>query len=319
MPHKRLRHAIVPACVLSLATALVAATSNSANPSASRPAPPPPAGRFIPLETGTLFIPESFRPADREIDLLVHFHGDPATVGRNVEAARLNAAVLIINYPGLSAAYSTPMKQNPDLFAQALAAALSRLERENIVPPGAAWRKVCVSSFSAGYGAVRELLQQERYFDRIDGLCMLDSIYAGYVEDADAQPPSSSQNATPQKDAPATAPARVRRVNPAHMQEFRRFARAAAEGRKTFILTHTYLVPGSYASTIETADDLLTHIGADRKSSDEPIADSPVHVIFRAAKGQFKLWGCAGEDGEAHMQHLRHMRIWLVELPLQRR
>lgn len=271
-----------------------AGATSAPAPSASSPAAAGPAGQFIKLETGTLFIPVTFGRAAREVDLLVHFHGDPPTVGRNVEAARLDVVVLIINYPGLSAAYANPLRDDPDLFDKALAGALARLEQEKLVTGQARWRTVCVSSFSAGFGAVRELLKQDRYVERIRAICMLDSIYAGYAADSTETD---------------------KRVEPENMLGYRRFARAAALGDKTFILTHSYLVPGSYASTIETADDLISHVGARRRSVDESVPDSPVQVVSRAQLGEFKVWGCAGTDGEAHMQHLRHMRIWLPELP----
>lgn len=274
------------------ATPPASASAPAGATTTSRPAPPP-AGRFIKLELGTLFIPDALPHRQHEPDLLVHFHGDPATVAHNVVAARIQVPALIINYPGLSAAYAKPLREEPDLFDKALTRALHQLQEEGVAADGARWRKVCVSSFSAGFGAVRELLEQERYFERIDGLCMLDSIYAGYVGNA--------------ADG-------GRQVNPENMQGFRRFARAAAEGRKTFILTHSYLVPGTYASTIETADDLIAHVGAARTQVDQPVLETPVHIISRASKGDFKVWGCAGTDGEAHMQHLRHMRIWLAKL-----
>lgn len=274
------------------ATPPASASAPAGATTTNRPTPPP-AGRFIELDLGTLFIPDALRPRQSQPDLLVHFHGDPATVARNVTAARIQVPALIINYPGLSAAYAKPLREDPDLFDKALTRAMRQLQEEGVAADGARWRKVCVSSFSAGFGAVRELLKRERYFNRIDGLCMLDSIYAGYVGNA-------SEGG--------------RQVNPENMQGFRRFAQAAAEGRKTFILTHSYLVPGTYASTIETADDLIAHVGAARTQVDQPVPETPVHIISRASKGGFKVWGCAGTDGEAHMQHLRHMRIWLAEL-----
>ena len=72
------------------------------------------------------------------------------------------------------------------------------------------------------------------HFDRIDGLIMADSIYCGYTGDP--------------KD---------HKVDPALMDGFRRFALEAAAGRKTFLVTHSALIPEGYASTAETADFLI--------------------------------------------------------------
>jgi hypothetical protein len=108
--------AIVTACWLFLGGVQAAppATSPAAGnttPAASttRPAPPAPAGRFIKLNTGILFIPDDLPHEQRQPDLLVHFHGDPPTVGHNVVASGINVPTLIINYPGLSAAYAKPV------------------------------------------------------------------------------------------------------------------------------------------------------------------------------------------------------------------
>ncbi len=274
---------------------LAAARTGPADSQPALPAGPPavatrPAddARLAVLNTGTLFLPANL-PAGRP-DLLIHFHGDPAVMVRNIEAAGLPIAAVFVNQPGLSAAYAAAMK-DPTRFGRILEEALARTRLEH--PGVRSWGRVCVSCFSAGYGAVREILRHPASFERIDGLLAADSIYAGYVG-ADG----------------------TRRVDPAHMDGFRRFAAEAAAGRKTFIVTHSQLVPGRYASTVETADDLIAWVGGTRRpgNPDDP-GHGPFRIVSRCECGRFRVIGCAGDDGQAHMQHLRHIAVWLAALP----
>lgn len=290
MQLRGIRTLIGTAAVLSATLPVAGAATSPASAPASAPAVD---GRMIQLDVGVLFVPGHFRGGPDRVDLLIHFHGDPATVARNVVAARLNCIVVIVNYPGLSAVYARPF-QDRQLFGRIVEDALKRLKEHRTIPPGAAWGTICVSSFSAGFGAVREILKDQRYMDMIDGLCMADSIYAGYAGEIEN-----------------------RHVNPENMADFRRFAALAADGKKTFILSHSYLVPGSYASTIETADDLIHHIGGRRVTVSDP-AKAPFQVLSKCEKGNFRVYGCAGTDGQAHMEHLRRISRWLSHLPLSR-
>lgn len=250
-----------------------------------------PPGATLRLTVGTLFVPVSVPRAQEKVDVLVHFHGDLATVAREVTAARLSAVLIDITYPGLSAAYAAPFRDTA-LFNRILREGIERLRDGGFLKEDGGYGRVCVASFSAGYGAVREILKSPDHFEQIAGLYMADSIYAGYVEDAAGH-----------------------KVDPAHMADFRRFALAAAAKRKTFVLTHSQLVPGSYASTVETADDLIAAVGASRMPADKPGA---LRIISECHQGNFHVYGCAGADGQAHMQHLRNLSGWLPLLPLSR-
>lgn len=249
-------------------------------------------GRLIALPSGRAFIPATLDTTNPLVDLLIHFHGDPATVAREFAAARVDGLLLVVNYPGLSSAYARP-HADPARFDELMQHTLDALHEGGHLPESTRWGRVFLSSFSAGYGALREILKHPPHVERIEGLLMLDSLYAGYVDDGAG-----------------------RRVNPDHMADFRRFARLAVEGHKSFILTHSDLVPGSYASTLETADDLLRHVDLARGVVDEPGPDE-MKLTSRATRGGFRVLGYAGDDGPAHMQHLRRMRAWIDKLPWQ--
>jgi hypothetical protein len=282
----------------SVTALLVSGCTAHAPPTAQPPSGPvapasEPAGVRFDLPTiGRVFVPDYVPARLDQPDLLVHFHGWAPTVQREFAAAGLRAVLVTVNYKGLSAAYEKPFS-DPALFQTVLDETLTELRRRGRVVPDSNWRRVCVSSFSAGFGAVRAVLSVPRYFERINGLYLADTLYAGYVEVHGTQ-----------------------QVNPEHVHDFRRYAAEALAGRKTLIITHSYLVPGGYAGTHETAADLLHFVELAPEAADEP-GPSGMRIVSRAARGGLLVLGCAGTTGEDHMAHLRNLRAWLALLPLE--
>lgn len=221
--------------------------------------------------------------------LLIHFHGAVDTIRAAIEKSGLDATVVVVNQPGLSAAYAAPFRDDPRLFAKLLAMP-ARIAGDDDAgdAPAPRWRRVTLSCFSAGYGAVREVLRDQTSADRVDAIVAADSIYAGLDE-----------------SGPADG---VRRVDPRDMAGFLAFARAAAAGEKVFLVTHS-AQPTPYASTTETAGYLLHHLGMAR----EPIAavdGEEFPETSRACRGRFEVRGCAGASGPAHLFHLRSIDRW---------
>ena len=241
-------------------------------------------------ESTTLHLPASFRPGDT-VNLIVHFHGGGAAVAAQVERAGINAAVVAFSPGGLSSAYATPFKDSAALPAL-LDRALDELRRRDDVPDDAQLGKVCLTSFSAGFGAVREILKQPDNAGRIDGILMLDSLYSGYTGD------------------PAD-----KVVDPALMAPFVAYARRSAAGKRTLILTHSYLQPSGYAGTHETADFLIEKLGAKSEKMDEP-GPGGMRLIRRADKGGFRVLGYEGTEGGDHVRHLQNLGHWLPLLSL---
>lgn len=236
-----------------------------------------------------LFIPSTYqqRPGD-VADVLFHFHGDPQTVWNNALYANLNTIVVTVNYSGLSSAYSTPFS-NQSLFQSLLDEALAKVRSQADFSNTLQWDQIGVSSFSAGYGAVREILKNATYRNAIDALLAADSLYATTAGDGT---PLDSQ-----------------------MVDYKSFASLAQAGQKTFLLSHSQVLTYTYENTMETADELMQHLG---------ITASPVsldglgtlHFYRQAKSGNFRVWGASGADGDAHLEHLRYMGNFLQELPL---
>jgi hypothetical protein len=227
--------------------------------------------------------PEKKRNDAEPIDLLLHFHGAPATCLKNFGKTGWDAVLVVVNFRGLSAAYAQPFREDPGLFPRLLDLAWdgAGLSGE------AQFRRVFLSSFSAGYGAVREILKSPQAFERIDGIVAADSIYAGLEEGTDSRTPKREQ-----------------------MRDFRRFARAAAAGEKIFVVSHSDLVT-PYASTRETADDLLRAVEIVRRPVEGEREAGSFAPVTMASKGRFLVVGYPGTTGDDHLVHLREIHaLW---------
>jgi hypothetical protein len=258
-----------------------------------------PAAAQLPVATGRqismsnpawkIFIPSTYQQrAGNVADLLVHFHGDPQTVWNNAKYAELNTVIVTVNYSGLSSAYSTPFS-NAALFQALLDEALAKVRAVSDIPDTLQWDKLGVSSFSAGYGAVREILKSATYRNNIDVLLAADSLYATTAGDGT---PLDSQ-----------------------MVDYKTFASLAKNGTKTFLFSHSLVPTFTYESTQETGDELLQHLGISA-SAINTNGLGTLHFYRHAKSGNFELWGATGSDGDAHLAHLRYIGEFFEDLPL---
>ncbi|WP_233562054.1 hypothetical protein [Sorangium cellulosum] len=247
----------------------------------------------IPIPDGIITLPASFSSADGAYDLVVHFHGINDVVQAGFERAGLNAVVMIINMGISSAAYETRFSIRsylPVLLARTQAALEARGLRD------ARLRRVALSAFSAGYGAVRGLLNQPGFADKVDAVLLLDGIHTGYM--------------------PLDHSLDMERLKP-----FGRFAEQAATGKKLMSITHSEITPvGDYAGTHESTDALLKLAGAQRA----PGAGADAQAVYElsgtaseakprfvplseAHKGAFHVRGYAGTQKPDHVRHLTRM------------
>ena len=102
-----------------------------------------------------------------------------------------------------------------------------------------------------------------------------------------------------------------REVNSANMEGFLKFARAAAQGGKRMIISHSQQRPDGYASTTETADYLITQLGGEREIMAESWP-SGLKLLSRFRKGGLEIYGLAGDTAADHMKHLQNLSGFLV-------
>lgn len=241
----------------------------------------PLAGSRTKLTVGQLFVPEGFQPLDNHFDLVIHLHGAPSIVEKNLQKSECHAALVNVTLNGLSAVY-TQQFSKPETFLTLLSESQEQIERLHELASRPRIRRVMVVSFSAGFGGVRELLKSDAIYERIDALVMADSIYAGYTPNT--RPPD---------------------VDPGAMTGFLRFARDAAEGKKIFVLSHCELRPETYASTAETADYLLQQLKLLRTPCDDEWEPGWKCQSLCRQKG-LQIYGFAGDTGKHHAQHLQN-------------
>lgn len=216
--------------------------------------------------------------------LLIHFHGAPKTLQAAFERTDLDAVLVIVNFPGLSSAYSKPFASDPRLFDEILERTKRTLPSETNYH-AFEWKRVSLSSFSAGYGAVREILKAPKAAQQVDDIVAADSIYAGLQEDE----PS-------------------RQVDEVNMRDFLEFAKKAAQSKKRFTISHSSQST-PYASTTETANYLLRALKLGRRERVLSHTDQ-MRQLSIASVGQFVVLGFAGESGQHHMQHLHHIDLF---------
>jgi len=149
--------------------------------------------------------------------------------------------------------------------------------------------RVYLSSFSAGYGAVRAILQD--HSSVVDGILLLDGVHTGYV------PPRRvlSQGGT---------------LNDENLRVFIQYARLAVDNKKKFLITHSEIFPGTYASTTETTDYLIRSLGLQR----HPVLKwGPVgmQLLTETRAGGLTILGFAGNSAPDHIDHFHGLPVFL--------
>jgi hypothetical protein len=228
-----------------------------------------PAGKRFPLQVGTLFLPENL-PADAP--LLIHFHG-PTWIPE-IAGAKLSAAVISVQIGNGSAAYAKPFAA-PSAFADLIAEAEKKSDRK--------FQRVGLSGWSAGYGAIRAILKTPGNYDRVQSVLLLDGLHAGYVNGK----PGPKESELIADD----------------LAVFVQFAKDAQLRRKRFIVTHTEIFPGTFASTTETADYLLKQVKLKRT----PIlrwGPMGTQILCEVKDEAFLLLGFAGNSAPDHVDLL---------------
>jgi hypothetical protein len=224
------------------------------------------------LFIGTLFIPEAMQ-GQTTLPLLVHFHG-PTWLPQLAAAKENRGAVISVQLGSGSSTYAKPFEP-ADRFRQLLDEARDRA--------GSDFEPIVLSGWSAGYGAIRQVLRDDANYELVDAVLLIDGLHAGYKNGTSG--PLESELVEEDLDV------------------FVRFAEDAVSGRKQFIITHSEIFPGTFASTTETTDYLLRRLDLKRTPVLEwgPMGTQQLSEVREQG---FRLAGYAGNSAPDHVDQL---------------
>ena len=244
-----------------------------------------PAGK--PVE---MWVPDAARTRDT-VDVVIHFLGAAWLPEQAVADAVPGAVAVVLNLGAGSGIYDRSFRE-PVAFDSLLA----NVTRE--IAATAARRvtlgRITLSGFSAGHGAVRAILRDPSHFARVDAVLLLDGMHTSYVPEGRVLADSGSIDTT-------------------NLVAFEAFARAAMRGEKRFLVTHSEIFPGTFASTTETADWLLHSVGLHRT----PVlvwGPRGMQQLSEARAGHFEVRGYAGNSAPDHIDQLHSMPEQLARL-----
>ncbi len=253
-----------------------------------------PKGRRLPIGLGTLFIRDGLK-ASEYLPLIVHFHGAPWVIEHQIATRQANAVVVTVDLGAGSGTYAKPFA-DPTLFDSVIADASAGASKLLGLP--VKFDRVILTSWSAGYGAIRAILRRPEHYALVSSVVLLDSMHASY-EGANA-------GVARTEDLP---------VVPVDVDAFTKLAADAVAGRKQLVVLHSEVFPGTYASTTETADAVLKSVGGRRRAS---LREGPIGMqqLSETTKGKLTVLGYAGNSAPDHVDHLYslgdHLARWRV-------
>jgi hypothetical protein len=240
-----------------------------------------------------VFIPE--KPAlaagvTDERTLLVHLFSASYVPMHAVSSATGRYVLAVVNLGSGSAAYERPLSDTAawnTLIRRVRAEAGTRTNGRIHI------NRVIVSAFSAGYGGVRALLNDNRA-TTIDGIILLDGLHTSYI---------------PERQVVAEGGV----IDTTKLVPFLNYAKRAVAGETRMLITHSEIFPGTFASTTETTDWLIAALGLTRTPV---LAWGPggMQQLSEVRKGQLTILGFAGNAGPDHIDQLHGLGEFLERM-----
>lgn len=234
-----------------------------------------------------VFVPAATRNADA-LHLVIHFHGGAFIPEYAVSQLGADNVVAVVNLAPGSGVYDRTFSE-PAAYDSLLAAI--RRETSAALNRAATFTDVTLVGFSAGHGAVRAILRDSAHFDQVNAVLLLDGLHTSYVP----------ENTVMEKGGT---------LDERNLAAFVRFARAAMRGEKRFLITHSEIFPGSFASTTETTDYLIQILGLKRT----PVlrwGPRGMQQLSAVKQGRFEIEGFAGNSAPDHIDQFQGMPEFL--------
>ncbi|MCC6903524.1 MAG: hypothetical protein IT377_31440 [Polyangiaceae bacterium] len=217
--------------------------------------------------------------ANGGFDVMFHFHGHEPV--RKEWTQVMDGAVLVGIDLGIGSGPYASAFSSPEAFKK-LVDSVEKAMAEKTGKKNAHVRHVGLSSWSAGYGAVGEILQQPLGKKLVDTVILLDGLHSGYNGES---------------------------LNELQLRPFVDFAKDAAARHKLMFVSHSSIIPPGYASTTETAKFLIEKVGGKPKKT-KPRGADPMGLDLNArfSKGSFHVRGYNGNDKMDHCAHIGLLR-----------
>jgi hypothetical protein len=218
---------------------------------------------------------ESLMGEDGGVDVVVHFNAGQMA-DKEWRRSGMAAVIVSASYGSFGSTAYREAFADPARFGTMLDDLMRRLQPElDAKIPHV--RRLALVAWSAGYAAIDMILREPRYYGMVDSVVLLDGLHTDYVEG--------------------------HRVDEAALASFVRFARDAAEGSKSFVVSHSSIIPPNYASTTETAEVLCR--AADATRIDEARrSERGMDEIYRADRGDLHVLGFKGDGPKDHIAQL---------------
>ncbi len=207
-------------------------------------------------------------------DVMFHFHGHEPVRKEWVKV--MNGTVLVGIDLGIGSGPYEATFRSPAAF-RALVASVEKRVAERTGKKKAYVRKLGLSAWSAGYGAVESILRDPEMAKKVDVVVLLDGLHAATTE--------------PMKSA--------------QLAPFLAYARTAVKRQNLMFVSHSSIIPPGYASTTETANYLIHEMGGKPRSV-RPRGNDPMglELIAKYDRGNFHVRGYRGNDKMDHCAHI---------------
>ena len=231
------------------------------------------------LKMGRMLMPKKEAlTADGGFDLIIHFHGGNAVRKTIVDIAR-GVYIAAVDLGAGSGAYERPFSK-PEVFLNLLGD-VEKAVAKHTKNKRAHVRRLGLTGWSAGYGAIRAILRQKAS-KRVDAVVLIDGLHSNYSNASRSE------------------------LRHYQLKPFVRFAKYAAQGERFMFVSHSSIVPPGYASTTETAHYLAKKLGV--MVSRSSAKDSPLLWRYQQAKsGGFLMRGYLGEGKVDHCAQIALM------------
>jgi hypothetical protein len=237
-----------------------------------------------------VFLPSGASRA-RSVKVAILFHGAAFVTESAVTRLGKGYAAATVNLAPGSGVYDRTFS-DPAVYDSLIAGITRELS-------AAAGRQLTVNDvvlvgFSAGHGAIRAILRDSTRFRGVASVLLLDGLHTSYVPEGTVLEKGGT-------------------LDERNLDVWVRFARAAMRGEKRFLITHSEIFPGTFASTTETTDYLVRTLGMHRT----PVlrwGPGGMQQLSEAKRGRFEIMGFAGNSAPDHIDQLHGLPDFLHRL-----